>query len=243
MEKAKKISKETTATRLFSKDSDHIKKLVRKNRFTDKRFENNSAAIRYYVELGIAAENSAEYPVKNTDKNLDREIINSEQEDVVREDLIPLTNTVENLFGAIKILGANQAEYFTNSATQLSRIETHLERGIKEISRQLITSLESIYAQFDQSEKTGNETLRNLIVLRSVFYIFLLGHKTGKIEPGRENIGKWNQVIKLAHEKANGLSIKEVKMLSSAVLEANTIQSMAAEIFRQVNALPEPKTE
>ena len=38
---------------------------------------------------------------------------------------------------------------------------------------------------------------------------------------------------------ANQLSIKEVKMLSSGVLEAGTIQNMAAEIFKQVSALPE----
>jgi len=239
MEKVKKISKEPANTRLFSKDSEHIKKLVKRNRYTDKRFDSSSSAIRYYVELGIAAEN----PVEDAGKSLDQKVINLSQRDALREELNPLTNAVENLFGAIKTLGVDQADYFTDSATHLNRIEAHLERGIKEISRQLITSLESIYAQLDGSGKTGEETLRNLIVLRSVFYVFLLGHKTGKIEPGKENLVKWNRMINLAHEKANELSMKEVKMLSSEALEAVTIQNMAQEIFRQVNALPEPKTE
>lgn len=239
MEKVRKISKEPAVTRLFSKDSEHIKKLVKKNRYTDKRFDSSSSAIRYYVELGIAAEN----PVENSAEDLKHRIIRSSQKNIIGEQLVPLTEAIEILFERMKIFDKNQADYFTNSATHLNRIEAHLERGVKEISRQFITSLESIYAQLDGSGKTGDETLRNLIVLRSVFYIFLIGHKTGKIEPGKENLVKWNRMINLAHEKANELSIKEVKMLNGETLEATVIQKMAGDIFRQVASLPEPKTE
>lgn len=79
--------------------------------------------------------------------------------------------------------------------------------------------------------KKGNVTLPDWIVLQRVFFVFLLGHKTGKIESGKENIVKWSRMINLAHEKANELSIKEFKLLSSEGLEAGTIQNMAQEIF------------
>lgn len=240
MDKVKKISKEPAGTKLFLKDSEHIKKLVKKYRYTDKRFESSSAAIRYYVELGIAAEN----PVENSAEDLKHKIVLSSQKNIVDEQLVPLTEAIEILFERMKIFDKNQTDYFTDSATHLNRIEAHLERGIKDISRQLlVTSLESIYAQFDGSGKIGEETLRNLIVLRTVFYVFLLGHKTGKTESVKENIVKWSRMINLAHEKANELSMNEVKMLSSEVLEGAIIQNMAREIFRQVNALPAAKTE
>ena len=47
-------------------------------------------------------------------------------------------------------------------------------------------------------------------------------------------------MINLAHEKANKLSVKEIKMLSSEALEATVIQKMAGDIFREVVAMPEP---
>ena len=238
MDKAKKISKEPAGTKLFSKDSEHIKKMVKKRGVTDKRFDSNSSAIRYYVELGIAAENSPE----DAGESLDQMIINSSQKNVLGEELISLTNAVGNLFAAIKTLGVNQADHFTESAAHLNRIEAHLERGIKEISRQLITSLESIYTQLDRGNKTGDETLRNLIVLRSVFYVFLLGHKMGRIEPGKENLVKWDRIISLAHEKANQLSVKEIQLLANDALESTVIQKMAGDIFREVASLPEPAT-
>lgn len=236
MEKTKKISNETAATKLFSEDYQHIKKLVKKKRFTDKRFESNSAAIRYYVELGIAAEN----PVEDEGKNLDQEVINFSQRDALRDELIPLTVALENLFGAVKTLSVNQADYFSNSAAHLHRIEAHLERGIKEISRQLVTSLESIYSQLDENGKTGDETLRHLIVLRSIFYIFLLGYQTGKIEPGTDNLEKWNSIIDLAHKKANELSLDEVKSLTAENAESKVVQRMANEIFEATRKLPMP---
>ncbi len=47
-------------------------------------------------------------------------------------------------------------------------------------------------------------------------------------------------MINLAHQKANALSLNEIKMLSGDVMEAEIIRKMASEIFKEVIALPQP---
>jgi len=87
---------------------------------------------------------------------------------------------------------------------------------------------------------TGENAPRNIIVLRNIIYIFLLGFKTGRIEPGKDNTIKWQRIIKRAHKHANKLSIIEVNKLAGESVEV--IKKISAAIFGEVLTLPEPKT-
>lgn len=71
--------------------------------------------------------------------------------------------------------------------------------------------------------------------------MFLLGYRTGKIKDDKTNLTNWTVIVSAAHEKANALSISEVKMLAAGTLESNVIQRMATEIFTE--ALRHPAAE
>lgn len=120
MSKTKTIGKENMGTRLFTTDEAYIKSIVKKNRFIDKRFENNSAAIRYYVELGIAAQNNA----VEASENLVNSILRRDQKHAVAEHLSPLITGINTLWEAVKTLDANQDYYFTRAEQRLEKLES-----------------------------------------------------------------------------------------------------------------------
>lgn len=237
MEKNKKISRETNATKLFADDLNHVKKIVKKNRYTDKRFESHSSTIRYYVELGIQAENSSDSGANN----LDRAVINSTATDALRVEVLQLNEIIENLSATVKTLSANQTDYFACSTKKLQSLEASLANNLSEVSSQLNSDSEGIVKRLDRTEKTDSAMLHNLIVLRSVFYIFLLGYQTEKIKPGKDNLNKWGKLIEVAHQQANRLSIDEIKASASEELESAMIREMAKTIFREVMSHPEPE--
>ena len=87
-------------------------------------------------------------------------------------------------------------------------------------------------------QKTGEDAFRNIIVLRSIIYVFLLGHRTGRIVSGDENLRLWGKIIEVAHHKANALSVEEVKRLATGTVEARVITRIASEIFDEIQKLP-----
>lgn len=185
-----------------------------------------SAAIRYYVHVGIAAETATQ----DLRGSLDNTIIRNSIKDAVRYELKSHSGHIENLIEAVKELISKNEMSFGDVARRTTDIETRLEGGVEKI----LTNLGSIHV-------TTTESLRNIIVMRTIFYIFLLGYKTGKIKPGEENINKWHSIVTLTHEMANALSIDEVKMISADNLETKYIRHMAAQIFRAIQALPQPE--
>lgn len=124
MAQDKPISKGSMGTRLFSKNEIHIKKMVKKNGSGDKRFKDDSAAIRYYVELGIAAENNA----VEASENLVNSIFRRDQKQAVAEHLSPLAEAINILWEAVKTLDANQADYFTRAEEKFEKLESRFGR-------------------------------------------------------------------------------------------------------------------
>lgn len=60
MTKLKRVNKISNYTKLFVEDKNHIIKMVREFNITDKRFETETAAVRYYVHTGIVSETATE---------------------------------------------------------------------------------------------------------------------------------------------------------------------------------------
>lgn len=220
------VSKTNSTSRLLNGSKMHIEKMVRELKYKDPNFASESAAIRHYVNVGIAAE-TATSDLRNS---LDNSIIQRSIKNNLREELKSHSNHVENLIKAFKEFSEESSNLFRDVSRRTEVIETKLDAG-NEAILELLKSM-SI---------TGEQSFRNLIVLRSVIYVFLLGHKTGKIEPGKENLLKWNLLINLAHHKANALSLDEVKLLSGDVMESQIIRNMASEIFKEVSRLPQPQ--
>jgi hypothetical protein len=224
----KSISKNSNFVKLFVGDKIHIANMIKENKHIDPRFADYSAAIRYYVHLGITAE-TATNDLRNS---LDNTIVKQSQKEAVRNELKPLVNLIENLINTVVETTERSSQFFADVTKRTEIIEGKIDQA----SETIINLLKSILI-------TGENALRNVIVLRSIIYIFFLGHKTGKIAPGKENLIKWNKMITLAHQHANKLSIAEVNLLSGEIVEAEIIQKMASDIFKQINSLPEPQIE
>lgn len=224
----KQISRTSNFTKLFVGDKMHIKEMVKEYRLTDKRFESEAAAVRYFVHVGIAAQSATE----DLNNSLDNAIIRNSIKEAVRKELSFHSAHIEKLQNMMEEYSRNNDDNFGDIARRTDTLEAKIDRGFEGIINFLKTIL-----------TTSEHALRNIIVLRSIIYVFFLGHKTGRIEPGKENLVKWNKLINLAHEQANKLSVKEIQMLANETLEATVIQKMAGDIFRQVASLPEPKTE
>lgn len=228
MAKLKRVSKISNYTKLFVGDKNHIGKMVREFRTTDKRFETEAAAVRYYVHLGVVSEAATE----DLSNSLNHSIVKNSIAAAVEKELSKHSAHIEKLQNLVEDSIAKNEGNFNDIAIRTTSIEIRLDTGFEPV----INLLKSLL-------KTGEQTLRNLIVLRSIFYVFFLGHQTGRIEPGKENLQKWNRMINLVHQKANALSLDEIKMLSGDRMETEIIRNMASEIFREVLRLPQPANE
>jgi len=223
----REISRVNLTVRLLNGSKMHIERMVRELKRTDPNFATESAAVRHYVNVGIAAE-TATTDLRNS---LDNNIVKRSQKEAVRAELLPLDNKVENLINEFKKFSEENGNLFRDISKRSESIETKLDAG----NEAILSLLKSI-------DITSEESFRNVIVLRSVFYVLLLGHKTGRIESGKENLVKWDFIINMAHQRANELSLNEIKMLSGDRIESEIIRNMASEIFKAVARLPEPRT-
>lgn len=228
MPRFRSVSKTTNTVKLLVGDKMHIKDLVKEFRLTDKRFENETTAIRYFVHLGITAQTATE----NLRNSLDNTIVKTSIKEAVRMELSFHSAHIENLQNMVKYSVQRNEENFADIARRTEIIETKLDGGLND--------LKSLLNNFIT---TGEISLRNLIVMRTIIYVYLLGIKTGRLETGDENLGKWTTMITYAHQQANELSLEEIKLLSSNIMETTVIQKMATEVFKKVSALPAPKSE
>ncbi len=218
----REISRINVSVRLLNKSKMHIEKMVRDFKRDDPNFATESAAVRHYVNIGIAAE-TATSDLRNS---LDNYIVRKSQKLAVRDELKPLVGNIKKNDDFLIEFKNNTDRLLNDLATRSEKIEAKLDAGI-EANNELIKLLKGF-------QITGEQSLRNIIVLRTILYIFLIGHKTGNIAPGKENEIQWSKLVRTTHSKANALSIAEIKMLSSEVLEADIIQKMAIEIFNEI---------
>lgn len=222
-----KISKENLPSRLFEKDSNHVKRKVKESGYADTRFKDKSSAIRYYVHLGIAAETRTE-----TANNLDDKIIKASQKEVVTDSLLPVKNSIDDLISVM--------QEFDEHFTEANRKTDTLIRRIEGLNEQINVQLGDILKQIITTGKVSEESLRNFIVLRSIHYVFLFGYKTGRIEPNDN--AQWTKLVSFAHRKAQQLSLEELQHLAEGTLNAKMVENLANEMFTSIKEL-QPKIQ
>lgn len=217
-----KISKKTSYTKLFVKDMNYIIKMVDENSKNDKIYVDKSSAIRHYVKVGIAAEHKSDGMLDLFDSN----IVRRSQRNAVREELKPLANTIKNLTDEIKDLREHNESIFGDISNQITAFQTAVSK-----------SFEDIIETHNNDRTFDIESLRNIFVMRSIIYVFLLGIQTGKVLPGKDNLKRWNAIIGLAHKKANKLSIQELKNFNSEEKEKSIVQRIANELFEETQKI------
>ena len=239
------LAKTNVSTRLFMGNKMHIARMVKNYRFTDPNFNNQAAAIRHYVNIGIQAETAT----SDVRYALENSVVKNSIKDGLREELKSHTNNIKKFDGTLTDSLEEFRELFADLGRRSTAIETRLDTDAEKLRRQLDNNAEKLRLTLNGNQQslvkllervihTDSEALRNIIVLRSVIYVFLLGYKTGKIKDEQINLVNWTTIVEAAHEKANALSIEEVKMLAAGTLEAGVIQRMAQEIFLEAKKHP-----
>lgn len=239
------ITRTTMGTRLFNSSKMHIEKMVKDYRFTDPNFTSQGAAIRHYVQVGI----EAELATSDVRHSLQNSIVKNSIKDGLRQELKmhtdnikkfdeTLTSSLEGFRELFADLGRRSTAIEARLETDAEKLRRQLDNNAERLSMRLIVNQRSVANLLNKVIVTDTEALRNIIVLRSVIYVFLLGYKTGKIKDGQINLVNWTTIVGAAHEKANALSIQEVKMLAAGTLESTVIQQMAQEIFLEARKHP-----
>ncbi|MBA2620683.1 MAG: hypothetical protein H0U87_05730 [Acidobacteria bacterium] len=193
--------------------------MVREFRNSDPIFSSIASAVRHYVHVGISAE-SASTDLRWT---LDYSPIKKAQKDAVREELKPHSGNIKNLEVKIDALMLQSGQLFNDLTKRTENIEAKLDAGFEDA----INRLEKLLT-------TGDHSLKNIVVLRSLFYIFLLGIQTGKINTGKDNLTQWNTIVRTAHKKADEFAAEELRHLTSEKMESDVIKNLTLEIFSAV---------
>lgn len=218
-----KISKASTPSRLFSNDERHIKNKVRQLRFEDKRFENNSAAVRHYVHLGVITEKRTE-----TANTLDDRIIKSSQKEVVRSELIPLVEHINELTKEITFLREQQEVFLAQMSKNFENLRARFETLFEQFSGQF----GKLFAELLRTGKINEEALRNAIVLRTIMFVFLIGYKTGRIDPKIQT--DWNSVVAWTIKKAAELSAEQIMQIADETHENRLVQDISNELWEVI---------
>lgn len=213
------ISKTNVMVRLFNGSKRHIDNMVRDLKTSDPNFASASAAVRHYVFLGISAE-TATTDVRNS---LDNSIVRKSIKGAVRYELNPVKDGIDSLMAALKNFTEENSQIFNDISKRTADIESKLDTGFEDTS-----------ATLEKLLTTGEQSFKNIAVLRSLFYIFLLGIETGKIDTGKENLAQWNTIVKLAHEKAGEFADRELRELSTGRMESDVIKNLTLQIFTHV---------
>lgn len=218
-----KISVQHHSVRLFHTDNLHLTKKVKEFRFDDKRFENNGAALRYYVHLGIAAEKRTA-----TANSLDDTIIKTSQKEVITDSLLPVKTSIDDLINVMKAFEKKQEQYFTESLKDNDKLARKFESS-NELHE---NNHKEILDQLNRAGSINQEALRNAIILRSIMSVFLLGYKTGRITP--DDRTSWEKLVPFVIKKAQELSTEEIQAVAEGERENAIVAKLANDLWKHI---------
>lgn len=199
----RKKSGETWSGRLLIRDANFLKQKIKTDGVRDVRFKDRSAALAHYVHLGIAAEKQVE-----AGNSLGDRIIKESQREVVIDSLRPLKEAIDKL--TVTMTGFGELQ--TSSLSQTTRVT----RGMQE-------------AVINLAERSRRE-LENIIIIRSVLFVFLLGIRTNRIQPDEKT--PWDKLIAFAHDKARELAVEETNLSDGR--DSELVRKLANELFAAV---------
>ena len=197
----KRISSTSHTTRLYSRNESHVKKMVRDFGHENTKYRNVTAAIRHYVELGIATEKRTEGLT-----SVESRIVKTSQKEVIIETIRPLTKEIDRL---------------TNIIEDLREENKDLRSGQFDII-QLLKPLSFLL----------KKCLHNILILRSVFYVFSLGYKSKDISSF--TIKDWNNLVVAINNKTITLTEEELKRSAEEETDINLLNNNVRDAFKLV---------
>lgn len=185
----------------------------------------------------------------NEGKDVTMSIVKASQAEVIDSRLQPLITQIDKLTGQVQhLLESNEMlskgvnNVTQNISSDVSNIYEQIKtisvgggqsKQISEINQQLINLTTTLQPLAANSETA----LKNIIAMRSLFYMFLLGYQTGSIEEANKlSRAQWVYFVRDVQKKLNKLSFEEFNKLD-AVEQHKFIEDYARQLFEQVRII------
>lgn len=227
----KKISKAPTAGRLCRNDELHLEKQVKLFKTSDPKFKDNSAALRYYVNLGIKTEVRS-LKGGNFDETKGSLTARSNSNFGSNDPLIPIKNSIDILTKAVDDLSNKQYDFFQGQTEGITDLRNELLTQFEKVSTLINTPSEMEI----NAERFLKEILKNIVVFRCIHYVFLLGISPGSIPIKYETID-WQRVVKIVYDRAAKISPEELESISAGELNNEKIRGISQEMFGMIQGV------
>lgn len=178
-------------------------------------------------------------------KDATMSIVKDSQAQVIDARLHPLIKQIDELSRTIKSLietNENLAKGITNSATNLASEITQIHEKISSLRddnqpqylEAVNQQLAKLTATLQPMAAGSATTLKNIIAIRSLFYVFLLGYQSGSIEEANKlSRAQWVYFVRDVQKKLNTLSFEEYNSLDP-LNQHKFIEDYARQIFEQI---------
>ena len=126
-----KLTGKTHTVRLNARDKRVIRQVVRDQGKNDERFKTETAAIRYYVKVGIAAEKSTQ----DLEYNLNSRLVRDALHNSTKKDYDDFKIIIQKQADEAEQINAKLYDYFTEANIKNQRLENMLIRCLEKIEQ------------------------------------------------------------------------------------------------------------
>ena len=182
-------------------------------------------------------------------KDATMSIVKQSQAEVIDRRLTPLITQIDKLTDEVRRL----SEINQNLSSQVSRTTLNITSGVQSISEQLkeIVSADNrtinvmeineqlikLTAMVQPLTVNNSTALKNVIALRSLFYLFLFAYPTGSIgEANQLTRQQWMYFVREAQKRANKLSTEEYNTLDP-FQQHKFIEDYAGKLLKQISII------
>jgi hypothetical protein len=184
-------------------------------------------------------------------KDATMNIVKDSQAQVIDSRIQPLINQIDKLVEEVKSLTKANQELSNNVTTANQRISSdvgQISQQIKSISnaenesvavKEINAQLSKLTLLMQPFAAQSEHTLKNIIAVRSLFYLFLLAYQSGSIEEAvKLQRTQWVYFVRDVHKRANSLAVDEFTNLD-AVGQHKFIEDLARQLFENVRIIKE----
>lgn len=216
--KIKRVSKTGIKTYLNLSDERFLKEKLKENLLDEKgKHYTMSSIIRKYVHLGLINEKNTQHAQYSL------------RDQVVRKSLFRLMDEFhEPMQNMLTLIREENAELKKGLEAVIANNDKHgfiLQNEIANLKVDLLASFDQI-----KDDKYSELAFKNILILRTVFYVFLLAYHHKVIPNKLEAEKAWIKIVKVVHRKAGELSMNELVIKDTKALEYE-IRTLAGASF------------
>ena len=209
--------------------------MVRELKLKDKNFETESAALRHYASVGIAAE-TATSDLRNS---LDNTIVKKSIKQAAHDEITLLKKDLEEAVDLIRKSAQKNTEDFADLARRTDFIESKVER-VLEASKIMPREPAPEEASSPSAAKIAapqkaRQDARQTVILKSIFNAFYIAQTDDRIPATENGYMRWaNALNKETHDRVNALPPKELMSYANPAIEPEKLRAFAKQIVNQV---------